>query len=243
MISFPCTFRQDTFREFEIKVPRTLAEYVLASQALNGTDLNGDGEPDFGARERRTSEYFLIWIAQTLQYRGISQGSFLDTDTLTPLLENPVGQEAMKLWKQVAGPPEMTDDPGFLWTTGRCANDDLRIICVHTAPDPSLRWNHWNRNHARVREGVVEGKEGDGCVQHVVLPSCHGVPGWSGGEPCSIRFFIIRRRGQRPDREGTAVGSVHLLDVAHEGRQRCRGGCKWDLCWELWVHLCEAHAL
>merc|ERR1712136_721372 len=23
--------------------------------------------------------------------------------------------------KQVAGPPEMTDDPGFLWTTGRCA--------------------------------------------------------------------------------------------------------------------------
>ena len=57
--------------------------------------------PTTGRVHWRTGEYFLIWIARTLQYRGFSQGNFLDTDTLTPLLENPVVQEAIKLWKQV----------------------------------------------------------------------------------------------------------------------------------------------
>ena len=122
-------YRQDIFTEYGMKVPRTLEEYVFASQALNGTDLNGDGYPHYGSCFPKTGvsarENFLNWITQTLQYRGTSQGSLLDTDTLTPLLENSVVQKAIKLWKQVAGPPEltsMTNEENLLFRmTGRCA--------------------------------------------------------------------------------------------------------------------------
>ena len=49
-----------------------------------------------------------------------------DTDTLNPLLENPAVHEALKLWKQVAGLPELTGTLQYteilqLWFTGRCA--------------------------------------------------------------------------------------------------------------------------
>ena len=42
-------YREDIFTSRGVAVPRTLEEYVLASQELNGTDLNGDGVPDFGS--------------------------------------------------------------------------------------------------------------------------------------------------------------------------------------------------
>ena len=84
-------YRQDVFKEHGLTVPRTLEEHALAFQLLNGTDLNGDGEPDHGSclsHAGFSSGHFLhAWIAQTLQHRGASQGSLLDPDTLTPLLE------------------------------------------------------------------------------------------------------------------------------------------------------------
>ena len=124
-------YRQDVFREYGLTVPRTLEEYTLASQLLNGTDLNGDGELDYGsclshANPTSSVYYLCAWIAQTLHYRGTSQGSLLDPDTLTPLLENPVVQEALRHWKQVAGSPEMTrglfdDELVRMYLSGRCA--------------------------------------------------------------------------------------------------------------------------
>ena len=120
-------YREDVFASHGKTVPRTLEEYVLASHALNGTDLNGDGVPDYGSCmphvDQFSSEVFYAWIAQTLQYRGTSQGSLLDTDTLTPLLQNPVVQEAIKLWKQVAGPATevTTKELLLLFMSGRCA--------------------------------------------------------------------------------------------------------------------------
>ena len=42
-------YRTDVFEAYGMRVPRTLKEYVFASQALNGTDLNGDGEEDYGS--------------------------------------------------------------------------------------------------------------------------------------------------------------------------------------------------
>ena len=41
--------RADVFTMYGMAVPRTLEEYVRPSQALNGTDTNGDGEPDYGS--------------------------------------------------------------------------------------------------------------------------------------------------------------------------------------------------
>ena len=76
--------------------------------------------------EGSSDELFYAWIAQVLQYRGTSQGAMFDTDTLNPLLENPAVHEALKLWKQVAGLPELTGTLLYpeilqLWFTGRCA--------------------------------------------------------------------------------------------------------------------------
>ena len=123
-------YRRDLFTTYGLTVPRTLEEYVVASQVFNNTDLNGDGEPDYGSCFPHTSDtatgYFFAWISQVLQYRGTSQGSTFDTQTLAPLLDNPAVQEAIKLWKEVAGPPETTrgttpEEEFILWFTGRCA--------------------------------------------------------------------------------------------------------------------------
>lgn len=121
---FSLYYREDVFTSSGMTVPRTLEEFVLVSQALNGMDLNGDDEPDYGAclpgGDYYSAEYFFFWIAQTLQYRGTSQGFLFDTDSLTPLLNNSVVQEAIRLWKQVAGPA--TPEAALAsWLSGRCA--------------------------------------------------------------------------------------------------------------------------
>ena len=41
-------YRADVFTMYGMAVPRTLEDYVRASQALHGTDMNGDGETDHG---------------------------------------------------------------------------------------------------------------------------------------------------------------------------------------------------
>ena len=72
-------YLQHVFRELGLTVPRSLEECTLTSQRSKGTDLN---EPDYGSclsDAGSTSEHILFaWTAQTLQYRGTSQGSLLD---------------------------------------------------------------------------------------------------------------------------------------------------------------------
>ena len=124
---FSLFYREDVFASHGRTPPRTLEEYVRTSHDLNGTDLNGDGVPDYGSCILQvgdgSSELFYAWTAQTLQYRGTSQGSLLDTDTLTPMLQNPVVQEAIKLMKQAAGPPTdvTTEELYLMFLSGRCA--------------------------------------------------------------------------------------------------------------------------
>ena len=59
-------YRQDIFKKCELEVPRTLEEYVLVSQALNGTDFDGDGEMDYGScfphAGDYSGEFFVTWI-------------------------------------------------------------------------------------------------------------------------------------------------------------------------------------
>ena len=123
-------YRRDLFMAYGMTVPRTLEEYVVASQIFNNTDLNGDGDLDYGSCFPHVGELsdnvFFYWVSQVLQYRGTSQGSIFDTETLAPLLQNPAVQQAVKLWKEVAGPPEMTRGTTILemvnlWYAGRCA--------------------------------------------------------------------------------------------------------------------------
>ena len=69
-------YRMDYFEAHNMSVPRTLEEYVAASMYFNGTDLNGDGTPDYGScfpHHNWASEfYFWPWVAQYTQYLGTS---------------------------------------------------------------------------------------------------------------------------------------------------------------------------
>ena len=123
-------FRSDILAARNIDVPRTLEEFVQASVLLNGTDINNDGVPDFGACMphigRYGTSYFWPWVAQFTQYRGTSHGAYFNTDSLEPLFGNPASVEALKLWKQTAGPPELDDERAaeqiaLYALQGRCA--------------------------------------------------------------------------------------------------------------------------
>ena len=175
-------FRADVFTVYGMAVPRTLEEYTLASQALNGTDMNGDGEPDYGSCMEQdgamSSEVFAVWITQTLQYRGTFQGSLFDTDTLTPLLANPAVQESIKLWKQIAGPPVKTEGTTTeelltFWIAGRCAMT-IYASFMYTA---FQNFPFQGTIGVAMMPGSekVWSRPGDGCVQQVLLPPCHGV--------------------------------------------------------------------
>ena len=129
-------YRLDYFAAHNMSAPRTLEEYVAASIYFNGKDLDGDGELDYGScfphHGWASHYYFWAWVAPFTQYLGTAQGVFFDVDTLEPLVDNPAVQEAVRLWKQVAGPPEWgdgstngqprgTNSTMDLWLQGQCA--------------------------------------------------------------------------------------------------------------------------
>ena len=72
-------YRRDLFTAYGLTVPRTLVENVVTAQVFNNTDLNGDGEPDYGSCFPHAGEFadavFFTWIAQVLQCRGTSQAT------------------------------------------------------------------------------------------------------------------------------------------------------------------------
>lgn len=43
-----CARRRDVFAQRRLGVPHTWSEAMHAASLLNGTDMNGDGEPDWG---------------------------------------------------------------------------------------------------------------------------------------------------------------------------------------------------
>lgn len=123
------------------------------SQRFNGTDLNGDGELDFGSCFPAAGEYsefyFLTWLAPFLQYRDTSQGAVFDAQTLEPLFDNPAAQEALRLWKEVAGPSYTGESPDYYqlitwWMEGRCA----------LAIGPSLLYTMYQSSEHNSRTGI-----------------------------------------------------------------------------------------
>lgn len=149
-------YRLDYFAAHNMSAPRTLEEYVAASIYFNGKDLDGDGELDYGScfphHGWASHYYFWAWVAPFTQYLGTAQGVFFDVDTLEPLVDNPAVQEAVRLWKQVAGPPEWgdgstngqprgTNSTMDLWLQGRCAMTlewEQAYIALDTADNISV---------------------------------------------------------------------------------------------------------
>ncbi len=126
-------YRTDLFEEAGIEPPKTWEAYLEAAAHFNGTDLNGDGEADYGScipkvRQGQSFWWIVDFVGARLQSQGTGQGTFFDLDTFNPLFgPNPAFLKGMDLFKQTGeyGPPdELTLDLNStrdLFLTGRCA--------------------------------------------------------------------------------------------------------------------------
>lgn len=125
-------YRTDVAEELGLDAPKTWDDYLAFAAAADGTDLNGDGEPDYGsciAKKRSAQSYWMITsiAAPFLQTEGTSQGAFFSTKDMSPLYDNAGFAEALRIYKATgehAPPDEINLDVGdtrSLFTSGRCA--------------------------------------------------------------------------------------------------------------------------
>jgi multiple sugar transport system substrate-binding protein len=112
--------------------PRTWDEYLEVAAEFHGQDLNGDGDPDYGScisKKRGAQAYWFItdFAAPMIQSQGTSQGTFFDTETFEPLVNNAAFKKALELYDATTqyGPPDELNldvgDTRSLFTSGRCA--------------------------------------------------------------------------------------------------------------------------
>ncbi|MBC8449877.1 MAG: extracellular solute-binding protein [Chloroflexi bacterium] len=125
-------YRSDLLEQEGLEPPETWEDYINIAAAFHGKDLNGDGDPDYGScisKKRGAQAYWMIWsvAAGFLQSQGTGQGSFFDTETLEPLVNNEAFAAALDVYKETTGygpPDELNLDVGdtrSLFTSGRCA--------------------------------------------------------------------------------------------------------------------------
>lgn len=126
-------YRTDLFEEAGITPPRTWEEYLEAAAHFNGTDLNGDGEADYGScipkvRGGQSFWWIIDFASGRLQTQGTGEGVFFDLETFDPLFgPNPAFIRALELFNETTqyGPPdELTLDLNStrdMFLTGRCA--------------------------------------------------------------------------------------------------------------------------
>ena len=125
-------YRSDILAQEGLDPPKTWDDYLNIAKTLNGTDLNDDGEPDYGsciAKAKAQQSYW--WItsvaAPYVQSQGTAQGAFFDTETMEPLFNNEAFKRALEVYKETAeyGPPDELNlgvgDTRGLFTSGRCA--------------------------------------------------------------------------------------------------------------------------
>lgn len=125
-------YRTDVFEEAGLTPPATWDEWLAAAEQLNGTDMNGDGEGDFGsciAKQRGGQGYWWIHTiaGPYLQSQGTQQGIFFNTEDFTPLINNAGFIRALEIYKATTqyGPPDEINlelgDMRAAFLSGRCA--------------------------------------------------------------------------------------------------------------------------
>ena len=185
-----------------LSVPRTLEELVLASMVLNGTDLNGDGVPDFGScipRIGRTA-FLLFWgfLATYVQSRGTSHGAYFDTETLEPFTGQCGSRRGLQVVKKLAGPPQLNADSVSQEMVqyafeGRCA---FSVAPLHVAlAVPAM----FNAGVARIRTSVVARRAALRNLRCCRLPACHSVPRWHARQSGAHLCQRVWGRHQRAD--------------------------------------------
>jgi multiple sugar transport system substrate-binding protein len=125
-------YRTDLLDEAGFDPPKTWEEYLEIAKYFHGKDLNGDGDPDYGScisKKRGAQAYW--WItsiaAPFTQSQGTSQGTFFDTETMEPLVDNEAFAAALDIYDESTkyGPPDELNldvgDTRSLFTSGRCA--------------------------------------------------------------------------------------------------------------------------
>ncbi len=125
-------YRIDSLEEAGLEPPKSWDDYLAVAKALNGKDLNGDGEGDYGScisKAPGQQSYWWIWsiAAPYIQSQGSSQGPFFNTEDMTPLVNNDAFKRALEVYKETGlyGPPDETNqgvgDSRGLFLAGRCA--------------------------------------------------------------------------------------------------------------------------
>jgi len=125
-------YRTDLLEEAGLEPPKTWDDYLEIAAFFHGKDLNGDGDPDYGScisKARAQQSYW--WItsiaAPFIQSQGTSQGTFFDTETMEPLVNNAAFSRALDIYLETGqyGPPDELNlnvgDTRSLFTAGRCA--------------------------------------------------------------------------------------------------------------------------
>jgi multiple sugar transport system substrate-binding protein len=125
-------YRTDLLEQEGLDPPETWEDYVTIARTFHGQDLNGDGDPDYGScisKKRAAQAYWFIYSigGAFVQSQGTGQGSFFDTETMEPLVNNEAFGAALDVYNETTqyGPPDELNldvgDTRSLFITGRCA--------------------------------------------------------------------------------------------------------------------------
>ncbi|PNH08506.1 Adenylate cyclase [Tetrabaena socialis] len=129
-------YRRDLLAAAGLQPPRTWSETVAYAAKFNGTDLNGDGAPDYGiCLWRLTCDAlpmsFVAILASLAQSKGRHTGLFFEPESMRPVWETAAWEAAVELARNLtlyAAP--ITDEPPSpiapcfsqpLFGQGRCA--------------------------------------------------------------------------------------------------------------------------
>ncbi|GLI66107.1 hypothetical protein VaNZ11_009817, partial [Volvox africanus] len=125
-------YRRDVLEAHGLPVPVTWDDFVATAAEVNGTDMNGDGKPDYGVCLQRPRYCFngfsltAIW-SSFIQSHGTQHGAFFDPETMEPLVNNAAMALAMVIFKRLRayGPPDETSAPCLPYNqrfvNGECA--------------------------------------------------------------------------------------------------------------------------
>ncbi|MEH6728494.1 MAG: extracellular solute-binding protein, partial [Hyphomicrobiales bacterium] len=124
-------YRRDILEKIGMEPPKDWDDYMKVAEAMNGMDMNGDGEADYGScifKKRNAQSYFAIGsiAAGFTQTKGTGEGLWFDTETMKPKINNAGWAEAFRVYKETGkyGPTdELNQDIGdtrALVQAGRC---------------------------------------------------------------------------------------------------------------------------
>jgi multiple sugar transport system substrate-binding protein len=126
-------YRTDILQDLGLTPPNTWDDYLSIAKAVSEKKLTtSDGKPVYGsciAKQRGNQSYWFITSisASFIQSQGTSQGTFFDTTTMKPLIQNDGFARALDIYKETGlyGPPDELNlaaaNTRDLFTAGQCA--------------------------------------------------------------------------------------------------------------------------